>query len=299
MMDIIKCTETIHNAINQLTTASDIADIVKNITDVKSDNREKVSDLITNMKTTAVALNSVVEVFDTIYDTMIVACMLSVYAGKIEESGHWDENDPDADSIVHIQDYIKMAFQYDIPKSDKGENIINIAQYELFQVMKDKYRVDNEADTSENLLQINEFKSINDIISRSINLFNKYYKYLYKLNKLSNLLNNENLPDFEHDNSVINECIKDLRTIPIIIRVALMAAVYAGDIEGSGWGFENEFGADSLSHLDEYLKIAEQYKLPFDDDGKIATDCVHTDISNIVHGKYNNKKNSNTDNSET
>lgn len=84
----------------------------------------------------------------------------------------------------------------------------------------------------------------------------------------------------------INNSIERLATIENIILVALNAAVYAGNIEASEKGFINDFGADSLSHRGEYLAFAEQYDLPYDDDGLIATDCVYNDVSEYMWSTY-------------
>lgn len=84
----------------------------------------------------------------------------------------------------------------------------------------------------------------------------------------------------------INNSIERLATIEDTILVALNAAVYAGNIEASEKGFVNDFGADSLSHRAEYLAFAEQYDLPYDDDGLIATDCVYNDVSKYMWDTY-------------
>ena len=84
----------------------------------------------------------------------------------------------------------------------------------------------------------------------------------------------------------MNSSIERLATIEDIILVALNAAVYAGNIEASEKGFINDFGADSLSHRGEYLAFAEQYDLPYDDDGLIATDCVYDDVSEYMWTTY-------------
>lgn len=84
----------------------------------------------------------------------------------------------------------------------------------------------------------------------------------------------------------IDENIKNLSTIENTILVALCAAVYAGNIEAEEKGFENEFGADSLNHRNEYLAFAEQYDLPYNDDGLIATDAVYDNVSNYMREKY-------------
>lgn len=84
----------------------------------------------------------------------------------------------------------------------------------------------------------------------------------------------------------MNSSIERLATIENTILVALNAAVYAGNIEASGKGFVNDFGADSLSHRAEYLAFAEQYELPYQEDGLIATDCVYNDVSEYMWSTY-------------
>ncbi len=84
----------------------------------------------------------------------------------------------------------------------------------------------------------------------------------------------------------MNKSIERLATIENTILVALNAAVYAGNIEASGRGFVDDFGADSLSHRAEYLAFAEQYDLPYDDDGLIATDCVYDNVSEYMWSTY-------------
>ena len=96
------------------------------------------------------------------------------------------------------------------------------------------------------------------------------------------------------DEQLINDMsdsIERLATIENIILVALNAAVYAGNIEASEKGFINDFGADSLSHRAEYLAFAEQYDLPYDDDGLIATDCVYDDVSEYMWSTYATEEN--------
>lgn len=77
-----------------------------------------------------------------------------------------------------------------------------------------------------------------------------------------------------------------LSSIENTILVALVAAVYAGNIESDGKGFIDDFGADSLEHRREYLAMAEQYDLPYTEDGKISSEDVYNDISDMVHNKY-------------
>lgn len=84
----------------------------------------------------------------------------------------------------------------------------------------------------------------------------------------------------------MNHSIERLATIENTILVALNAAVYAGNIEADGKGFVNDFGADSLSHRAEYLAFAEQYDLPYQDDGLIATDCVYDNVSEYMWTTY-------------
>lgn len=84
----------------------------------------------------------------------------------------------------------------------------------------------------------------------------------------------------------MNSSIERLTTIEDTILVALNAAVYAGNIEASGKGFANDFGADSLSHRFEYLAFAEQYDLPYNDNGLIATDCVYDNVSEYMWATY-------------
>ena len=84
----------------------------------------------------------------------------------------------------------------------------------------------------------------------------------------------------------MNSSIERLETIENTIMVALCAAVYAGNIEASEKGFVDDFGADSLSHRAEYLAFAEQYDLPYDDEGLIATDYVYDDVGEYMWKTY-------------
>ena len=303
MIDIKDCRTILDDASDLLIKGSECVEIVKEITDKNADTYATLEQMITDMKVASGQLKSAKEIFDTIYDTMIVACMMSVYAGKIEESGHWNEEDPDADSYPHINDYLRMAFEYDIPKTKNGENDTDVTQYQLYQIMKEKYYIDNKYDDSEIPIYENVDTllplPINAIIDEAITQLIKYRECLYKLNRVCQLVNKEDMSDLTDRYTDIDNSIKHIRLTPHIIRVALMAAVYAGNIEASGWGFKDEFGADSLTHLDEYLRIAEQYEFPIDNDGKIATDCVHTDISNIVHATYSSKNNKESDTNDS
>lgn len=94
----------------------------------------------------------------------------------------------------------------------------------------------------------------------------------------------------------MNSSIERLATIENTILVALNAAVYAGNIEASGKGFIDDFGADSLSHRAEYLAFAEQYDLPYDDNGLIATDCVYDNVSEYMWSTYVDREQEETEN---
>ena len=90
--------------------------------------------------------------------------------------------------------------------------------------------------------------------------------------------------DMEHS-------IERLNTIPITVIHAIMAGVYAGNAENSQYAIINEdFGYDSISHCHEYLELAEQYDPIYDDDGKISTDCLHTDLSKMIYTIYTKGK---------
>lgn len=124
--------------------------------------------------------------------------------------------------------------------------------------------------------------SVNNIINNAIDELERAKERIKELGEF-----NENSigPD-EELISDIDTSIERLQTVDKTIMVALLAAVYAGNIEASEKGFINDFGADSLFHRDEYLKIAEEYELPYNDDGLIATDVVYDDISEIMWKKY-------------
>lgn len=100
----------------------------------------------------------------------------------------------------------------------------------------------------------------------------------------------ESITDDEMLIEDMSNSIERLATIENTILVALNAAVYAGNIEASDKGFINDFGADSLSHRAEYLAFAEQYDLPYQDDGLIATDCVYDDVSKYIWNTYATKE---------
>jgi hypothetical protein len=93
--------------------------------------------------------------------------------------------------------------------------------------------------------------------------------------------------DMEHS-------IERLNTIPITIIHAIMNGVYAGNAENSSYGIiEDDFGYDSLAHCKEYLELAEQYDPVYQDDGLIATDCFHNDLSALIYSIYTTGKDGN------
>ena len=84
----------------------------------------------------------------------------------------------------------------------------------------------------------------------------------------------------------MEQSIERLSSIENTIICAIMAGVYAGNIEAAAKGFLVDFGADSITHCYEYLDLAEQYELPWDENNEIATDCVHNDICDLMWSKY-------------
>lgn len=84
----------------------------------------------------------------------------------------------------------------------------------------------------------------------------------------------------------MEQSIERLSSIEYTIITAIMAGVYAGNIESMGKGFIDDFGADSITHCYEYLELAEQYDSPWNNNNKIAADCVHNDISDLMWSKY-------------
>lgn len=86
----------------------------------------------------------------------------------------------------------------------------------------------------------------------------------------------------------MEQSIERLSSIENTIVCAIMAGVYAGNIEATAKGFLVDFGADSITHCYEYLDLAEQYELPWDENNEIATDCVHNDICDLMWSKYAN-----------
>lgn len=84
----------------------------------------------------------------------------------------------------------------------------------------------------------------------------------------------------------VDKSIERLSSIENTVLVALVAAVYAGNLESDGKAFNGDFGADSLDHRREYLAMAEQYDLPYTKDGLISSEDVYNDISDMVQKKY-------------
>lgn len=125
--------------------------------------------------------------------------------------------------------------------------------------------------------------SINDIINNAVD---ELYRAKERLEELGEFDNDGRITPDQELISDIDASIERLQTIDKTIMVALLAAIYAGNIEERGNGFINDFGADSLAHREEYLKIAENYELPYNDDGLIATDVVYDDICEIMLEKY-------------
>ena len=123
--------------------------------------------------------------------------------------------------------------------------------------------------------------TISEIVSKAIVEMRKAQGAIIDLRETG-----ETAVDIEELIININQSMEQLGTIEDIILVALNAAVYAGNIEASREGFIDDFGADSLRHRFEYLAFAEQYDLPYNDDGLIATDCVYNNVSEYMWSTY-------------
>ena len=134
--------------------------------------------------------------------------------------------------------------------------------------------------------------TIKEIISNAIDEMQKAQETIDDLQSKcrDHLGINGTLTDTEILIKNMNNSIERLATIENTILVALNAAVYAWNIEASEKGFINDFGADSLSHRAEYLAFAEQYDLPYNNDGLIATDCVYDDVSKYMWSTYAKKE---------
>jgi hypothetical protein len=84
----------------------------------------------------------------------------------------------------------------------------------------------------------------------------------------------------------MEQSIERLGNVEYTIIFAIMAGVYAGNIEAKGEGMFDGIGADTIKHCYEYLHLAEQYDIPWNEDNEIATDCVHNDICDLMWMKY-------------
>lgn len=130
--------------------------------------------------------------------------------------------------------------------------------------------------------------TIKDIINNAIDEFQRAKDTIEDLqNECRDHLGiNGTLTDTEMLIEDINNSIERLSSIEDTVLVALVAAVYAGNIESDGKGFNGDFGADSLEHIREYLAMAEQYDLPYTEDGHISTEDVYNDISDMIQRRY-------------
>lgn len=84
----------------------------------------------------------------------------------------------------------------------------------------------------------------------------------------------------------MEQSVERLENVEYTIICAIMAGVYAGNIEAEEKGLFDGIGADTIKHCYEYLALAEQYDLPWNEDNEIATDCVHNDISDLMWMNY-------------
>lgn len=84
----------------------------------------------------------------------------------------------------------------------------------------------------------------------------------------------------------MEQSVERMENVEYTIICAIMAGVYAGNIEAKEKGLFDGIGADTIKHCYEYLALAEQYDLPWNEDNEIATDCVHNDINDLVLFKY-------------
>lgn len=130
--------------------------------------------------------------------------------------------------------------------------------------------------------------TIKDIINNAVDELHRAIETIEELQMecRDHLGINGTLTDTEILIEDINNSIERLSSIEDTVLVALVAAVYAGNIESDGKGFNGDFGADSLEHRREYLAMAEQYDLPYTEDGRISTEDVYNDISEKVREKF-------------
>jgi hypothetical protein len=72
------------------------------------------------------------------------------------------------------------------------------------------------------------------------------------------------------------------------IHVALIAAVYAGHIEGDERVVPkfNGIGADSYQHREEYMNYAAKFDFPRNSEGKIESDTVFNEVSDYMWRNY-------------
>lgn len=72
------------------------------------------------------------------------------------------------------------------------------------------------------------------------------------------------------------------------IHVALIAAVYAGHIEGDEKVVSkfNGIGADSYQHREEYMNYAANFVFPRNSEGKIESDSVFNEVSDYMWRNY-------------
>ena len=72
------------------------------------------------------------------------------------------------------------------------------------------------------------------------------------------------------------------------IHVALIAAVYAGHIEGDERVVPkfNGIGADSYQHREEYMNYAANFDFPRNSEGKIESDTVFNEVSDYMWRNY-------------
>ena len=72
------------------------------------------------------------------------------------------------------------------------------------------------------------------------------------------------------------------------IHVALIAAVYAGHIEGDKRVIPkfNGIGADSYQHREEYMNYAANFDFPRNSEGKIESDTVFNEVCDYMWRNY-------------
>lgn len=83
----------------------------------------------------------------------------------------------------------------------------------------------------------------------------------------------------------LNEYKNNLFEMEHKIIIGIMIGVNAGELSGSS-NFYDEGWADSVLHCFEYLKMAEEFEIPYGEDGKIETDCVHYVLDELVTKRF-------------